>query len=167
MSLWGYKKKTNPAPWTTMPGHEPEVKPKKVYVLKRTPLKRSTTPINRRSAVQSKRENKYNYLVGIWKKQPENAFCCFPGCRQPTEDCHHTRGKLKQLLFDSRWWSPVCRTHHTWIDAHRDEARNIVVFPGTDRAMPLLPAYGTYNSQPNETVTNSHIELQSSASAEV
>jgi hypothetical protein len=39
------------------------------------------------------------------------------------EDRHHIRGKLGPLLRDQRYWLPVCRKAHAWIDAHRAEAR--------------------------------------------
>ena len=52
---------------------------------------------------------------------------------------HHSRGKLGKLLCDTRFWIPVCRTAHTWIDANREKARELG----------LLCKRGDWNKQPS------------------
>jgi hypothetical protein len=61
-----------------------------------------------------------------------NPECCacqhIPGGNKQAharDDTHHVRGKDGMLLFDVRWFMSVCRWAHTWIDAHRDEARKL------------------------------------------
>lgn len=38
-------------------------------------------------------------------------------------DVHHVRGRAGSLLLDTRYWLPVSRAGHYWIDTHRNEAR--------------------------------------------
>ena len=45
---------------------------------------------------------------------------------QPSEQVHHSRGRLGPLLLDERWWIPVSSNGHEWIDRNRDQARKIL-----------------------------------------
>lgn len=62
-----------------------------------------------------------------------------------TEDVHHARGRLSSLLCDSRFWIPVCRTCHSWIDSNRNAAREL-----TWNGIPVLCAKGEWNSPPRD-----------------
>ncbi len=38
-------------------------------------------------------------------------------------ECHHSKGRLGRLLCDVRWWVPVSREGHDWIESHHRDAR--------------------------------------------
>lgn len=44
-------------------------------------------------------------------------------CCRPAVDVHHTRGRTGTLLLDTRFWVPVCRECHNWIQDNPAEAR--------------------------------------------
>lgn len=44
-------------------------------------------------------------------------------CSEDSSEVHHMRGRLGPLLLDQRFWVPVCRKAHAWIDANRKKAR--------------------------------------------
>ena len=58
-------------------------------------------------------------------------------------EVHHTRGKLGPLLMDERFWIPVSRLGHCWIDSNRDRARS-----NEWNGVPWLCAKGDWNRQP-------------------
>ena len=49
--------------------------------------------------------------------------CGRPGCRRPSEDVHHTRGRAGPLLMDRRFWLALARPCHDWVRDHVPEAR--------------------------------------------
>jgi hypothetical protein len=42
-----------------------------------------------------------------------------------SEEIHHTRGKLGELLFATQFFKAVCRTCHNWIGDHPAQAREL------------------------------------------
>jgi len=42
---------------------------------------------------------------------------------KPATDIHHARGRAGTLLLDERFWLPVSRAAHRWIDDHPLQAR--------------------------------------------
>ena len=68
-------------------------------------------------------------------------------------DVHHIRGRIGQLLFDQKYWLPVSREGHIWIDNNIEEAR----------AKGWIAAKGDWNKQ--ETRNNDH-ELHDNTSNE-
>jgi len=68
-------------------------------------------------------------------------MCRFPGgCDRKTADNHHLRGKIGELLTDTRYFFPLCRHHHDWVRDHPVEAR----------ALNLLPPVGQWNTTPEQ-----------------
>lgn len=51
-----------------------------------------------------------------------NPACAVKPGRE-ADDVHHLRGRSGSLLRDTRYWLPVSRAAHVWIDANRAEAR--------------------------------------------
>jgi len=58
-------------------------------------------------------------------------------------DIHHSRGRLGPLLLDQRFWIPVSRAGHIWIDTNRDAARQ-----KEWNGVPILCARGHWNVTP-------------------
>ena len=92
------------------------------------------------SRKQAERLKRYSGLVKEWKARPENARCAVPGCNRRTDDNHHSRGRLGELLFDERFWIPVCRPHHNRIGQ----------FPIWARGAGLICEKGDWNTKPKE-----------------
>jgi hypothetical protein len=44
-------------------------------------------------------------------------------CTQYATDVHHMAGRSGSLYLDEKYWLPVCRSCHTWIETHPKEAR--------------------------------------------
>lgn len=133
MSLRSYVKKGRPALWTTMKHGS---KPRRLaaqHPKAKPPRKR----VNQVSDKQRARNRAYNARVKVWKlENPQCRACRVLGEKvNPTEDCHHKRGKLGKLLMDERHWIPMCRMHHDWI---RDN-------PNLARALGLLAQPGQWN----------------------
>ena len=129
MSLRGYKKKTRPANWTTVPG---AVGPKvlKVNWLQRSvprrrahlcsvPIKRivkknvARKRIRQVSLAQSRKNAEYLREVRVWiVGKTCQAWCSDIGVNRSAEECHHIRGRIGKLLLDNKWWLPVCSQCH-------------------------------------------------------
>jgi len=60
--------------------------------------------------------------------------------RNWTDDVHHCRGRASTLLIDARWWIPVCRNCHDFIQRNPKEAR----------ARGWLCDWGQWNSPPQD-----------------
>lgn len=77
-----------------------------------------------RSKRRAKQERQYNKRVKVWKE--ENPFCQVGGldCTELTDDCHHMKGKIELLLLDERYWLPVCRNCHTYLERNPTWAKD-------------------------------------------
>ena len=108
-----------PAPWTeAFPEQVSETEsPKKVVKRRKPVLKQSTK-------TRAKRDL-YNREAKKWKALTENSTCRFPGCKKPTTDVHHSRGRAGSLLLDKRFWIPLCREHHDWVGVNMGAARKL------------------------------------------
>lgn len=67
----------------------------------------------------------YAKIKRIWLKDPKNKTCRFPTCRRKTQDVHHTRGRVGSLLIDAKFWVPLCREHHNWVQMQPARAREV------------------------------------------
>lgn len=69
----------------------------------------------------------YNAIAKVFKSVEENEFCLACHLRElprlnRTEDIHHAKGRVGLLLFDVRYFKPVCRSCHTWLENNPNEA---------------------------------------------
>jgi hypothetical protein len=44
-------------------------------------------------------------------------------CDNKASEVHHSRGRVGDLLCDTRYFVPVCRAAHDWIGCNLEEAR--------------------------------------------
>ena len=42
-----------------------------------------------------------------------------------SSDLHHRHGRAGEMLFDTRYFTAVCRDHHNWIHANSNRAREL------------------------------------------
>jgi hypothetical protein len=72
----------------------------------------------------------------------------FPNCalnpELKTRDVHHPFGRAGSLLLETRFWIPLSREMHNWIESHRKEAREIYIVKH-GLVIPLLGPTGTWN----------------------
>lgn len=121
-----------PALWMeTFPDQvkEPPAKPKAAK--RKAPVKKVSTKRKRDASVYTRRKAEF------FKAHP---VCQFPGCKKPTSDLHHSRGRAGSLFLDERFWKALCRDHHNWVGENMDAARE----------MGLLCPKGKWNSPPTE-----------------
>jgi hypothetical protein len=95
--------------------------------------------VNAMSDKHRERQRRYRPIAEQFKRERPLCECCAfvePGAvPRPTEDVHHVRGKLGELLFDTRYFKAACRRCHNWIGA----------FPKQARVLGLLCAIGEWN----------------------
>lgn len=90
-------------------------KPKKVYTLKRTPLKKKPYTIKKISDKQKGRLVIYKQLAAKFKKENPECLARLSGCTIKTNDVHHMAGREGDRLNDVAYWLPVCRNCHSFI----------------------------------------------------
>lgn len=94
----------------------------------RQPLKQKAYAIPKQSKKEVERQKKYRPIAKEFKLLNPICKCgriderTGKVCRKATTDVHHTKGKIGELLFDVRWFLPVARVCHNWINDHPDEA---------------------------------------------
>jgi len=145
--------------WTTLRAGKAQLaRAAKVKAAKRekNTVARRAAPRKRipaRSEIGWERDKEYRKVRDAWMVLPDGtrrtcAACLkieYPpsigknlGFMHDASEPHHSRGKIGKLLFDTRFFIPVCRTAHNWIDANREKARELG----------LLCKVGEFNTQP-------------------
>lgn len=108
-----YRRKTKPALWTTI--HPPSKPSKPVKAIRRTRVRQRSKQMDALMQV-------YRWQKKAFMAKPENRMCgVFPWLK--AQDIHHIRGRVGPLLLDERFWLPVSRFGHNWIEQHRQEAQ--------------------------------------------
>ena len=111
-----------------------KVKEKKIYTLKRIEIKpKKNYRIPKVSKKRAKENTEYNLIAKKFKK--DNPICSVGilECTRETMDVHHKKGRVGyvddyarenevKLLVDVRFFLPVCRTCHTYIEEHSEWA---------------------------------------------
>lgn len=67
--------------------------------------------------------SQYNKRVKEWKEENPLCMAKLSGCTKHTIDCHHMKGKIELLLLDEKFWLPVCRNCHNWIERNPNDAK--------------------------------------------
>lgn len=111
--------------------------------------------INPISDRQRERLKRYRPIAEAYKRvNPICAVCVDMGKPKPprwTDDIHHKKGRLGDLLFDTRFFMAVCRQHHDMIDQNRAWAyeRGYLLKrlgqPPEIRSIPSEPKLDTYD----------------------
>lgn len=71
-----------------------------------------------------KRQKENRRYSELSKEFLEEKICEFPGCELPATDVHHGRGRGIYFL-DVTTWKGLCREHHSHIETHPDEAKEL------------------------------------------
>lgn len=77
--------------------------------------------IRRRSKKRAKQEREYAKLRKEYLD--EHVICEVKGCLQISEEIHHKKGRIGELLTDVKYFLAVCNPHHRYIESHPVEAK--------------------------------------------
>ena len=113
------------AMWTKVPGAK-------------VSQKRERRPVRRVSKIKRKLDREDFELRMAWWQDPANKMCCVPGCPNPAEQRHHTRGRTRKIQNDPRFWAGICEPHHEKVKRDPKWAQNLTIYEGTDREQQLL-----------------------------
>lgn len=103
------------------PKPEKKEKEKKVYRLKRTPLKKDPTY---RMPKQSKRRKKEALIYSKERiKFLAGKTCFIDGCNKPADTIEHTMGRTGDLYLDQKYWQPCCWSHNTELEKNTELSR--------------------------------------------
>lgn len=105
-----------------------------------------TAMIRSVSKARAKQLRLYAKELKVWRSDPVNRTCRFPGCQCCDVENHHTRGRVGRLLLDKQFWVPLCRRHHEWVGCN----------PGNARKLGLLAPYGRWNTNPDNNTFRSN-----------
>ena len=108
-------------------------------------------PVGKRSRIRKisrkRAAEQQRYKVARLAFLAEFPICANPKCGKDCDppkpprkatDIHHTRGRIGRLYLNSRYWRPVCRRCHDFINEN----------PAAARALGLLCAPGQWGKQP-------------------
>lgn len=108
--------------------------------------KKARRPIRKVSKSMAANNSKYNRIAAKFKRDHpicqahHKIFGLLGSDGSRTQDIHHSRGKLGNLRFDTRFFIPVCRKCHIWIGNNKNLAR----------AVGLLCEVGQWNVAPKD-----------------
>ncbi len=128
MSLRGYKPKTKPANWTTVPGAKVSVKkdgkPKRIRTRSklRTVEDRLYRIEAREFVADAIRRGQTCPVVAAIPELHNGRKYGHAICARLNE-VHHKRGRLGSLQRDRRFWLAVSKQGHRWIHANLEAAR--------------------------------------------
>lgn len=87
----------------------------------RSPIAKKQYTIPKKSKKRAIEEAKYIVLRIEFLSKKENQIC--PITKQPTTDIHHKRGRIGNLLLDTRYWVALSREGHKYVEEHPDWAK--------------------------------------------
>ena len=80
-------------------------------------------PIAKHSPKRAKEEREYSKEAKAFKLANPDCAARLKGCTGATEDVHHMKGKIGDLLLDQHYWLPACRHCHDWIEKNSKKAK--------------------------------------------
>lgn len=85
------------------------------------PQSKVSKPIPQRSTKKVAQDGLYKILRDKYIKHHPMCQANLPGCTQQATDVHHKKGRGEYLL-DDMFYISVCRSCHSWIETHPEEA---------------------------------------------
>lgn len=74
-----------------------------------------------RSVKRAKQEREYSHKRLLFLEN--NPVCQVKGCEMHSDQVHHKKGRIGELLTDERYFLAVCGPHHRYIENHPEEAK--------------------------------------------
>ena len=90
--------------------------------LRRTPMKRGKR-VNPRSEKMTEAMEAYKPLRDLFLMRHRECQVRARGCTRWTQDLHHRKGRLGELLLDEAWFAACCRSCHSYVHEHGEWAR--------------------------------------------
>ena len=90
--------------------------------LKPVKIKDISKPISKVSSKQLERLAKYRKIRNEFMAN-KNCEAKLQGCTIKATDLHHAKGKIGDLLTDSRYFRALCRNCHNYIETHPNFAK--------------------------------------------
>lgn len=90
-------------------------KPKKIYVLKKTPLKKKPYKIKKVADKRMSQLQEYSAQRKEFLKRNPICKVNIVGCTKKASEVHHMKGKENEKLNEIDYWMPICRNCHTYI----------------------------------------------------
>jgi hypothetical protein len=78
--------------------------------------------VNPTTPKRAKQKAEYLKLRRQWLKEHET--CEAPMCMGRATEIHHKRGRIGELLNDTRYWLALCEPCHRWVHEHPKAARD-------------------------------------------
>jgi len=136
MSLYGYKKKSKPAPWlAAFPSQAIKTmsRPEKIAKLRKfikpvSDRKRKTMTEYReraRAFVKAARDRGETCPVVAAVEELREGMMYGHRISAKLNEVHHMRGRAGSLLLDERFWMAISKQGHRWVHEHMDEARKL------------------------------------------
>lgn len=85
--------------------------------------KKAASTIAKRSKKRETQEKLYSQLRKAYLAKPENKTC--PITKQPSTEVHHKKGRIGDLLLDTRYWLAVSREGHRKIEENPEWAKEM------------------------------------------
>lgn len=135
MSLYGYKKKSRPAPW--LGAFPSQRQAPSQSLIKGSPRRRKPVPkvSRRRQRTSALAAAVAREVVSEAQGRPCPAVAAVPELREGmaygwpisyrVTDAHHMRGRAGSLLADKRGLVGLSRLGHRWVEANKDKAREL------------------------------------------
>lgn len=85
--------------------------------------KKKPVAIKLKSSKQNARDRKYKVIRDKWIV--EHSICemmITSECQYNATDVHHSKGKIGNLYFDTKWFKAGCRICHNYVETHVEEA---------------------------------------------
>jgi len=93
---------------------------------KKEPTKELKSKIRPKSKKQDARDKKYLKIRATWIiDHPICEIQIVPECSYHACDVHHTKGKLGDLYFDTKYFKAACRFCHEYVELHPKEAKEL------------------------------------------
>lgn len=83
------------------------------------------TKIKKVSTKRVKQNSEYTQVRQAFLYKNEFCKARLPICTMWATEVHHMKGRVEDLLTDDRFFLPVCRRCHDWIEAHPNEAHDL------------------------------------------
>ncbi len=93
-----------------------QLKPAKLVI--KSPAKK----VKKVSTKRRKQNSEYTQVRHDFLYQHEFCKARLPICTQWATEIHHMKGRIEELITDTQFFLPVCRSCHDWIENHPEEA---------------------------------------------
>lgn len=91
-------------------------KEKKVYVLKRTPIKKKSKKIKPVSDKRKAQNKLYSIAREYFLQRFPKCQIQSPECTGEATEVHHTNGRENERLLDERFWKSSCRNCNGYVE---------------------------------------------------